>query len=247
MSSHYETSLKKTSIEQEFGKIEISSAQMNDIDELISLYEAHGSDMRRLVSCSQDKYPSLGKTEVKKRWEEATQEIENWVKVGKLSFEAFQGIKRQSEGILHNQSIPEQDVEISDPFNMKPVEKDHDIKTLQQEQIKNILVIKINNEIACTARVLDVEGSREIVSIVTREEYRRKGLASLLIQEILARFPERPLFSFQRLHLVNYYLKEYSSGAPIICPFEELPPALQRDLFRMNIFWGPFVIIKISE
>lgn len=149
-------------------------------------------------------------------------------------------------GILNYKQIPIKGIEIKDPFNMGSVEKFTTLEDLQTSQLKNILILKIKDVIVSSARVLPVEDSWQIVSIVTRPAYRKKGLASMLIKNIFALYPQRPLFSFQQLHLIPYYLRAYSQENPTITSFEELPQALQRDLFYMNVFWDPNIIIKIN-
>ena len=96
-------------------------------------------------------------------------------------------------------------------------------------------------------RLLEVEGSVEIVSLLTKREWRGNGIASKIIDELLVRSSVRPIYSFQVPEMIPFYLKIYRKRGDVkVIPFSKLPPALQRDLFYMNIFWGPYTISRID-
>lgn len=229
----------------QFGETIIKNPEDEELAQLIELLREENLDLRRLAITAQDSYPSQGNNVTSLKWRKQIKVLEDLNNTGKISNAIFQAIKLQSKGILAYKPIPEKGTKITDPFNMARVEQSTNPQQLRDSQIKNILILKLNEEIISSARVLPVEGSWEIVSIVTRPTYRRKGLASLLIKNIFALYPQRPLFSFQQLNLVPYYLREYEDEKPTIPPFEELPKALQRDLFYMNVIWEPNIIIKI--
>ena len=133
---------------------------------------------------------------------------------------------------------------IADPFQMKNVENAFSIDVLVSQQLRNIIVAKSGEIIVSIGRVLDVEGSVELVSLWTYKSWRRNGLASRIIHELLQRTAIRPIFSFQQLQLIPFYLRQYGIADTVsVCPFDELPLAQRRDLFFMNIFWGPYAII----
>jgi ribosomal protein S18 acetylase RimI-like enzyme len=238
---------KITLIEKNFDKLVITHPTLQELDQLILLYQHEDLDLRRLVPLSHESYTSMGKEELLKQWALALDELKNLVKLRKLTHQTFQTILSQYHEMLELNEVPPIGTQIKDPFNMAPVEREKKIEELKNDQLSNIVLIKVNGEIACSARVLFVEGNWEIVSIVTKKKFRGKGFASAAIQQVLKRYTQRPLFSFQQLHLVSYYLREYAVGDPKICTFSQLPKALQRDLFRMNIFWGPNVIIRINK
>lgn len=235
-----------TLIPTPFGQNTLKNPEVEELAQLIDLLREENLDLRRLAITAQDSYPSQGKSIVLLKWREQIKSLEGLVNMGKISTETIQAIKLQAKGILSYKPIPVVGIKITDPFNMGGIEQSINLQELQYSQIKNILILKLKGEIISSARVLPVEGCWEIVSIVTRPAYRRKGLASLLIKNVFFLYPQRPLFSFQQLDLIPYYLCEYADEIPIIIPFDKLPNALQRDLFYMNVFWEPNIIIKIQ-
>lgn len=236
----------KQSVNTAFGKATVTHPSARDIHKLIKLLQSESLDLRRLVKTGQETYPSQGKLKINRNWHQAISKLHKWRATGKISQTTLGHIKTQSHGILNYLPIPPKGSLVTDPFNLAATETTTTIAKLRQGQLRNILVLKIDHQIIASARVLPVEGSWEIVSIVTRSGFRNKGLASLLVQSIFENYPQRPLFSFQGLDLIPFYLRIYRSQNPLINPFSQLPKALQRDLFYMNVFWQPNVIITIE-
>lgn len=230
-------------VEMPLGNLSLSHPSISEIPELISLFQKEDLDLRRLVFTAKDGYPSLGEEELKKRWQERIMSLTEEVVDPSLR----SAIIHQSEGILAYRPIPKIGTIITDPFHMSDVEKDSNIESLQKSQLSNILMMKQGDMLVAAGRVLPVEGAWEIVSIVTKPEYRKKGLATILIKRMLEIYSQRPLFSFQTVDLVPFYIKTYASAHSKVPPFSELPLPQQRDLFYMNIFWGPNVILSLEE
>lgn len=226
-----------------FGEMELTHPTADDLPDLIKLLASEDLDLRRLKLVSRESYFSLGRENVEKQWKTEIQHLKKSAQ-GVIK-QTIAQLAVQAHGILITTQFPSKDTKITDPFNLHEVEKSG-IETLCISQLPNILILKQNRQIIATARVLEVEGSWELVSLVTRESCRGKGLAKILILSILDSYKQRPLYSFQTLDLVGYYLKVYSDFSPTIPPFEELPSPLQRDLMYMNAFWGPNCIIKIN-
>jgi hypothetical protein len=215
-----------------------------EIEEVIWELQKEDLDLRKLVSIKNDSYESKGKEWLEKEWQKSLLLFEQNFPF--LENERDQIIK-QMNGILGFLEIPSSGLRIHDPFNMNPVESIKMMNDLRNDQLKNSVIVKNDNEIIAFGRLLEVEGSVEIVSLWTKPKWRKRGIAGRVIQELLIRSTVRPMFSFQIVNLIPFYLKEYSKTfSTSICPFTELPPALQRDLFRMNIFWGPNSIIRIG-
>lgn len=220
------------------GKVILKNPSKEEILELIALLQNEDLDLRGLVQTGRDSFSSQGKDTVFGQWKRAIIPFEN-----KKSFSS--AIEQQSRGILRYKEIPEKGIQVKDPFYMEKIEETASIVNLRQEQLANILILKKDNDIISSARILRIKNDWELVSVVTKHEYRKKGLASMLIKNIFSIYPHRPLYSFQTLDLVPYYMNVYQSENPTIPLFEELPKRLQQDLFNMNIFWGPHIIIKI--
>lgn len=207
-----------------------------EIEKVISEIQKEELDLRRLIPTRNNRYASKGKDWLEKEWKASLLAVTT----------AKDQIIQQRNGIVTFQEIPSSGFAIPDPFNMEPVES-QTIDQLKNDQLQNSIIVKNNDEIIAFGRLLEVEGSIEIVSLWTKLSFRKQGIAGRIIKELLSRSIHRPIYSFQELHLIPYYLKQYNKVFPsVICPFEELPHALQRDLFRMNIFWGPNVIIRIG-
>lgn len=231
-------------IETAIGQLEITHPEERDLPQLIALFTSEDLDLRRLQFTSQESYASQGKMATQIRWNEVINALQDGV--NGFTSPIIKAIKTQSEGILESKNFPVKGLNVIDPFNLAEVEC-IDITSLQKSQLGNILTIKNGNEIVSAGRVLPVEASWELVSLVTRKEFRGKGLASILINKMLAAYKQRPLYSFQVISLVPYYMKAYATGHPEIPPYTELPAALQRDLMYMNAFWGPNCIIRINR
>lgn len=231
----------------EIGEVEIGHPAFNDLPELISLLESEDLDLRRLKPTGQDSYPSLGKKAVYKRWIQTEKQLNPLLESGKIPPEINKTLLRQGQEIISFKQIPDAGNMIHDPFNLDALEKNVGIETLKNQQLENILLLKKDGRIIATVRVLSVEGNWEMVSLLTKPEYRKKGLASLLIEQLLARYSQRPLFSFQQIQLVSFYLRRFDGRKPFIPAFSDLTDAFQRDLFYMNIFWGPHIIIEIPN
>jgi|GEM_PF-2659219 len=228
-------------VETEIGLVELAHPTIDELPDLVLMLRSEDLDLRRLVHTSSDAYSSQGRDMIRKVWGKLLSRIRII-----FSDNLSKTIRIQSEGILSNPTFPEKNVTIKDPFNLATVENE-DIDNLSNSQLQNIMVMKQNSKIVCAGRILPVEGSWEIVSLITDKPYRRKGLANLLIHQILEEYKQRPIYSFQSIDLVPYYMKVYSEGKPNIPPYEELPTALQRDLMYMNAFWGPNCIIRINS
>ncbi|HYD35781.1 MAG TPA: GNAT family N-acetyltransferase [Vitreimonas sp.] len=217
---------------------------LSDLPQLLTLLNAESLDVRRLQLTADEAFPSLGEARVKNHWQRA---VDTATSSHQFSPQILNDIKIQATGILNYQPILPAGQLVRDPFNLKSIEDSSPLEQLQASQLENILIGKRHGHIIVAGRVLPVEGSWEIVSIITKQEFRGQGLGSALIQELLRHYPQRPLYSFQKLSLVHFYLKTYQRGKPRIPAFPELPAALQRDLFYMNMFWEPNVIIEITE
>jgi ribosomal protein S18 acetylase RimI-like enzyme len=218
--------------------------KIQDLTEIIQEIQREDLDLRRLKSTRNDSYESKGKVWLEEEWKKSLLSFsENFPT---LKHERDQ-IFRQKNGILEFQEIPPSGFRIEDPFNLKPVEMKKNIRDLKNDQLQNSIVVKNGDELIAFGRLLDVEGSVEIVSLWTKFNYRRRGIGGKVIKELLNRSKRRPIFSFQTPNLIPYYLKQYKQFSfSSITLFNELPKVLQRDLFRMNIFWGPNTIIKID-
>lgn len=200
-------------------------------------------DLRRLVNVSQDPYPSMGEKRIRNEWEKA---LDEFIKKNNGNGLVYEALSIQAKGILDHKPIPLNGTDISDPFNMFPVEK-KSIHELAREQMENTIIAKNNTKIIGAGRLLEVEGNVEIVSLVTTREWRGRDIASKIIDGLLERSSIRPIYSFQVPNLIPFYLKRYQKHGEVqIEPFIQLPKALQRDLFYMNIFWGPYTIITIK-
>lgn len=201
-------------------------------------------DLRRLISVKNDSYKTKGKDWLEAEWHKSIGLFdETHPDLPKIRYQ----IINQKHEVFGYQDIPKQEIYITDPFNLSPIETNRNIDDLRNDQIQNSIIVKKGIETIAFGRLLEVEGSVEIVSIWTKPQWRNKGIAGKIISELLLRSLVTPIFSFQTLNLVPYYLSQYNKFfTSVICPFADLPPALQRDLFRMNIFWGPNVIIRIG-
>ncbi|HUW22239.1 MAG TPA: GNAT family N-acetyltransferase [Candidatus Bathyarchaeia archaeon] len=229
------------------GRIDISVPEPSDVSELIALIKSEDLDLRRLTPISKDAYSSMGKEKLMFLWKKEKNDLAKLVN-DKLSPKVARQVIIQGEGIIKSgRKIPGLGTIISDPFNMASVENSALIENLLMLQLPHILIAKHNKNIIGTIRVLEVEGSVEIVSLVVRKDYRKNGIARQLIRELIKRVDNRPLFLFQepKSLLLRFYLGEFSKEQAYIPPFEELPKALKRDLLYMNAFWGPYVVIKI--
>lgn len=226
-----------------FGEMELTHPRAGDLPDLIKLLALEDLDLRRLKLVSHESYFSLGNENVEIQWKTEIHHLKITVQ-GEIK-QTINQLAVQAHGILNFAQFPIKNTAIIDPFNLREIEKS-DIAYLQISQLPNILILKQNGQIIATARVLEVESNWELVSLVTKENYRGRGLAKILIRSILDSYKQRPLYSFQTLDLAGYYLKEYSNYSPTIPPFEELPSPLQRDLMYMNAFWGPNCIIRIN-
>jgi ribosomal protein S18 acetylase RimI-like enzyme len=231
-------------IETSLGSLELSHPTENELPILIKFFASEDLDLRRLEPTSHDSYASQGREAITEQWEGLMQDLQK--SDSGLTTQNITDIATQASGIVIAKEFPTKDSVITDPFNLAVVEK-AGLKSLQLSQLDNILTIKKDGEIICAGRVLPVEGSWELVSLITHKKYRGQGLATALINTILKEYKQRPLFSFQKITLVPYYLKVYADGSPTIPPFEQLPTALQRDLMYMNAFWGPNCIIRINK
>lgn len=226
------------------GEVILSHPRAQDIPVIVSCLNEEDLDLRRLISTASERLPSIGKARVVEEWDKAIIDFRQRFPGEKTVLEQ---IVTQSTGIRSYKEIPIADTVITDPFNMADVESKISIEKLVLQQLGNIIVAKTSGTVISLGRLLEVEGSIELVSLWTHRDWRRNGIASKIIHELLLRTAIRPIFSFQRLDLVPFYLRQYGiADAVSVCPFKELPSALQRDLFFMNIFWGPYVIIKIE-
>ena len=79
---------------------------------------------------------------------------------------------------------------------------------MRENQLRNSIIVK-RNEIIAFGRLLEVEGKLLVYGQNQSEETRGKNHKELLIQK------NKPLFSFQALDLVPYYLKEYNKTFPL--------------------------------
>lgn len=220
--------------------VEITHPLATDLPWLLELYRTADLDTRNLLPVSQEAYPSVGTDAVHRQWRELVPPASTppgWLRDCLV----------QAEALLRYASIPPAGQLIRDPFAMKEAERSSTVTARQLAELSNILVARINGEPVASGRVLQVGDSWEIVSIVTVPAYRRQGLARLVISELLRRYTQRPLYSFQPPHLVPFYLQAYAQANPNIQPFHQLPERLRHDLFHMNIFWGPNVIITLPE
>jgi len=233
-------------VDTDIGIGAIGHPTISEAQELIDLLKSENLDLRRLVITAQNSYPSQGEKQTKQKWGYAIKELRKRVQEGKLSRQVFKLTKKQSQGVLNYQQIPSFGTLITDPFNMKHTEEQTNLSSLQQSQLENILILKMGDKIISSARVLPVEGIWEIVSIVTTPALRKKGIGTLMIHKIFENYPQRPLFSFQKVSQLPFYLNAYSEEKLDIPIFSKLPFALQRDLFYMNIFWEPYLIIRLE-
>lgn len=231
----------------EWNNVEIKNPNQAELGDLINILKREELDLRRLERTSKIGYPSIGKNKTMSLWCKTKRRLINLQRDKIISPNTKKQIVIQISQLLKSEKIPEPGKIIVDPFNLSGVEKRKRIDQLREEQILNILIAKYKNNIIASGRVLPVEGSWEIVSLVTIEKYRNLGIASRLIDLILKKYKQRPLYSFQEIELIPFYLKRYSVGDPYIPEFNELPKALQRDLFYMNTFWGTYTIIKIPN
>ncbi|KKS39633.1 MAG: hypothetical protein UV55_C0054G0008 [Candidatus Gottesmanbacteria bacterium GW2011_GWC1_43_10] len=226
-----------------YGIINIQHSVYKDLPDLISLLTKDNLDQRRLVAVSSEHYPSMGEKWIKEAWDKVLNKFQTH-HLG--NGEVLKQLSKQAKGILSFKPIPAKGTHIKDPFNMRPVEV-VSIHALAREQIKNIIVAKRENKIIGMGRLLEVEGSVEIVSLLTKREWRGNGIASKIIDELLVRSFVRPIYSFQVPEMIPFYLKRYRKRGDVkVIPFSRLPTALQRDLFYMNIFWGPYTILRID-
>jgi ribosomal protein S18 acetylase RimI-like enzyme len=152
----------------------------------------------------------------------------------------------QAKGILSTNKIPPAGRKIRDAFRMRNIEHEQSILDLQKTQLKNILVMKRGNEIISSVRVIPVDNDWQLVSLVTKKEYRRRGLGSLMVKVALKEYPRRPLYSFQTVDKIPFYMELYRSEKPIIPKFYDLPAGMRCDLLYVNFFWGPYTIIRID-
>lgn len=226
------------------GDVLFSHPTAEDIPTIIALLQKEGLDVRRLTGTVSDSFLSIGSKRIAKEWNDA---LRQFVKRFPDEGVTVKDILIQSAGMRAYGVIPRVGKKIVDPFHMHEVEDATPIESLVSQQLENSTVAKVGGAIVSFGRLLDVEGNVELVSLWTHKSWRQKGLASKIIQELLFRTMIRPIYSFQQLELVPFYLRQYGiADTASVCTFEELPNAQQRDLFYMNIFWGPYVIIKIG-
>lgn len=226
------------------GEARFHHPTMDDISTMVTLLQEEGLDVRRLMSTSFDSFESIGEKRVDQEWNKALDEFSEKFPDDSV---ILKDILIQSAGIRAYDNIPHAGTRTVDPFHMNEVEDATPIESLVSQQLENSIFAKAGGAIVSFGRLLEVEGSVELVSLWTHKEWRRNGLASKIIYELLHRTAIQPIFSFQRLHLVPFYLRQYGkTDKAKVCTFEELPFAQQRDLFYMNIFWGPYVITKIG-
>lgn len=220
----------------ENNSITIAHPSPTELPFVVALLNEAGLDMRLLKRVADEAYPSLGEAAVMQSWQTAyfTADVE-------------QACRNQGNDILRFRSIPPAGTMIQDPFNMRIIERKNSVFEMVSAQAQNMWILKRNDEIVSTARVLTVGDIREIVSIYTKEKYRNLGYATKIISKMLSTMSERPLYSFQHPFLIPFYMRVYAQAKPRIPLFSSLPEALQRDLFYMNVFWSPYVVLELSE
>ena len=227
------------------GMISILHPSFAEMSFIISQLSQEDLDLRRLAHITKISYPCKGVLWLKRQWQKVILTIK---KNHPNTIDTCEQIIKQSEGILNYKSIPTKNSKILDPFNMRIVESKASLKKIITQQLSNTIIAKASGIIIGVGRLLEVENSVEIVSLWTQKEWRRNGIATRIIEELLRRTRIRPIYSFQNLNFVPFYLKRYSeNNNAYVCTFDEIPPPLQRDLFYMNNFWGPYIIIKIDS
>lgn len=226
------------------GKVVLSHPTIQIIPAIVRLLQDEGLDLRRLAGTASQSFTSIGEKRVDEEWNNAVEAFRKKFSGEKTVLEQ---IIIQSLGVRAYNKIPIAGTVIRDPFNMVFVEGSTSLEKLVQQQLENMIIVKADKAVVALGRVLEVEANVELVSLWTHKEWRRNGLATKIIHELLRRIAIRPIFSFQQLSLVPFYLRKYGTiDTASVCTSEVLPLALQRDLFFMNIFWGPYVIIKIG-
>lgn len=225
------------------GDVLLSHPKAEDIPTIVALLHKEGLDVRRLTRTASDSFSSIGNKRVVAEWNDALRQFGKRFPDERAT---LKDISIQTAGIRAYGVIPRAGTKIVDPFHMHEVEDATPIESLVFQQLENSIVAKVGGTIVSFGRLLEVEGSVELVSLWTHKVWRRNGLASSIIRELLFRTMIRPIYSFQHLELVPFYLRQYGkTDTASVCTFEELPNAQQRDLFFMNIFWDPYVIICI--
>lgn len=219
-----------------FGKVVITNPSFSEIGTLIKLLLNEDLDVRRLSLTSSETHITMPESKLKELW------ARSYMMSGLYKKE----VKLQAEGLLSADKIPPAGTIIKDAFRMKEIEYGQSIQGLQKTQLINILVMKREAEIISSVRVLPVDKDWELVSLVTKNEYRRQGLGSLMVRIALKVYPNRPLFSFQTVDMIPFYMKLYRNEKPIIPKFSGLPIGMRIDLLNMNLFWGPYTIIRID-
>lgn len=217
------------------GTLYITHPQISDVPDLISLLKTENLDLRRLEVTSHESHPSLGRNQIFSLWKKYLD-----------STNSNKEVVIQAKGILSHKNIPQKGTLITDAFRMKKIETQKPILELQKSQLKNILILKNSTQIISCVRLLPVDKDWQIVSLITKSGFRKKGLASIVINQAFNQYKQRPLYSFLEIGLVTFYMHLYSKEKPTIPPFETLPAGLQHDLFYMNIFWGPHIIIRVN-
>lgn len=205
------------------GDVVLSHPTIQDIPTLVTLLKKEGLDVRRLVGTTSDSFSSMGHKWVEKEWDNALVDFRETFPEERG---VFKNIHIQSEGILAYKEIPLAGTKIVDPFHMAGVENETPIESLVFQQLRNIILAKADEAIVSLGRLLEVGGSVELVSLWTHKGWRRNGLAARIIRELLQRTVVRPIFSYQRLQLVPFYLRQYGvTDMACVCNFTQLPSA----------------------
>ena len=235
-------------------KIRILPAIPEDITGVIRLLRLNDSDVRGLSFTASDSFEARCRASVEFDWAETMLALSKKVSSGQMDNIVYRQILIQSLGIVESNFISDESRIITDPFNARIVESGKSLDELREQNIPNILVAKDRRRVVGVGRLLDVEGSCEMVSLVVDEDYRNMRIGGELVSQRLQRSTRWPMYSFVSAlaesrpgsSLVSYYLKLYEEYNADIPPYEDLPYALQRDLARMNAFWGSNLIIRIK-
>jgi len=226
------------------GTVIFSHPMISDIGVIINILKNEDLDIRRIDNISEQGYQIENVENLANLWLE---EINNFTNQYPDDISTQKQIRKQSNGLVKLIPQPNEGTFIVDPFNMKSVEQNINIQLLASQQLQNTIVGKLNNQIVTIGRLLEVEGSVELVSLWTDPVNRRLGLAKKVIELLINHALEFPIYSFQKPSLIHYYQTEYRKyKSAEILPFDQLPKPLQRDLYYMNTFWGPYTIIRIN-